>query len=114
MARRKAKVGPTQKLVGYCILATLGLITVWLLVQQARFNPAVVVSLEGAKLQGRPQGAPGQAPAATAAFIPEVPGLPPWPLPRVLARTTSPTRSTARPSFTCRQASRRCPAAASR
>jgi hypothetical protein len=76
MARRKATVGPTQKLVGYCILVTLGLITVWLLVQQARFNPAVL-ALKGAKIQGRTQGAPGQAPAATAAFIPEVAGFTP-------------------------------------
>jgi hypothetical protein len=77
MARRKAKVGSTQKLVGYCILATLGLITVWLLVQQSRFNPAVVVAQRGAQLQGRPQAASGQALAATAALIPEVAGFTP-------------------------------------
>jgi hypothetical protein len=77
MARRKAKVGPTQKVVGYSILATLGVITIWLLVQQAHFNPAVTVALRGAKVQGRLQGAPGQAPAATAALIPEVPGFTP-------------------------------------
>ena len=75
MARRKAKVGPTQKLVGYCILATLGLITAWLLVQQSRFNPAVIVAQRGVKLPGRPQAAAGQAPAATAALIPEVSGF---------------------------------------
>jgi Family of unknown function (DUF6599) len=77
MARRKAKVGVTQKVVGYSILATLGVITIWLLVQQSHFNPAVTVALRGAKAQGSIQGAPGQAPAATTAFIPEVPGFTP-------------------------------------
>jgi hypothetical protein len=77
MARRKAKVGPTQRVIGYSILATLGVITIWLLVQQSHFNPAVTVALQGAKVQGRLQGASGQAPAATAALIPEVPGFTP-------------------------------------
>ncbi len=77
MARRRTKVGPTQKVVGYSILATLGVITIWLLIQQAHFNPAVAVALRGAKLQGQPQGGSGQAPAATAAFIPEVAGFAP-------------------------------------
>jgi len=43
MARGKAKVGAAQKLTGYGILAVLGLIAVWLLIQQSRFNPAVIV-----------------------------------------------------------------------
>jgi hypothetical protein len=77
MARRKAKVGPKQKLAGYGILATLVLITIWLLVQQSHFNPAVAVALTGAKPQGRPLAASAQAPAATAALIPEVPGFTP-------------------------------------
>jgi hypothetical protein len=77
MARRKAKVGPKQKLAGYGILATLGLITIWLLVQQSHFNPAVAVALTGAKPEGRPLAASAQAPAATAALIPEVPGFTP-------------------------------------
>jgi hypothetical protein len=77
MARRRAKVGSTQKIVGYGILATLGVITIWLLIQQSHFNPAVTVALHGAKVQGRLQGAAGQAPAATAALIPEVPGFTP-------------------------------------
>jgi hypothetical protein len=77
MARRQTKVGPTQKLAGYCILATLALISAWLLVQQSRFNPAVTVALRGAQLQGRPQAAAGQALAATAALIPEVSGFTP-------------------------------------
>ena len=75
MARRKAKVGPTQKLTGYVILAVLGLITVGLLIQQSRFNPAVFVAGSAARLQGRPQAAAGGGPAATAAFIPEAPGF---------------------------------------
>ena len=45
MARGKAKVGAAQKLTGYGILAVLGLITVGLLIQQSRFNPAVIVAL---------------------------------------------------------------------
>jgi Family of unknown function (DUF6599) len=77
MARRQTKVGPKQKVVGYSILATLGLITIWLLVQQSHFNPAVTVALRGAKAQGRPQPGSGQAPAAAAALIPEVPGFTP-------------------------------------
>jgi len=77
MARRKAKVGPRQKLLGYCILATLALITVWLLVQQSRFNPAVLVAQKGVQLQGRPQAAPGQTLSVTATLIPEVSGFTP-------------------------------------
>jgi hypothetical protein len=77
MARRKAKVGPKQKLAGYSILAMLGLIIVWLLVQQAHFNPAVIVASRGLQLQGQPQAVSGQALTATAALIPEVPGFTP-------------------------------------
>lgn len=77
MARRKAKVGPTQKLAGASILASLGIIAVWLFVQQAFFNPAVIVAMRGVQLKGRPLAASGQATAATAAFIPEAPGFSP-------------------------------------
>jgi hypothetical protein len=77
MARRKTKVGPKQKVVGYSILATLGVITIWLAVQQSHFNPAVPVALRGAKVQGRLQEASGQALAATATLIPEVSGFTP-------------------------------------
>ncbi len=76
MARAKVKVGPTQKLVGYGILALLGLIIVWLLLQQSRFNPAVDVALR-APLPGRPQAAALSAPKATAALLPEVEGFTP-------------------------------------
>ncbi|MHB8068381.1 MAG: DUF6599 family protein [Desulfobaccales bacterium] len=76
MAQRKAKVGPTQRLIGYGILALLGLIVVWLLVQQFRFNPAVDVALR-APLPGRPQAAALAAPKATAALLPEVEGFTP-------------------------------------
>jgi hypothetical protein len=75
MARRKAKIGQAQKLTGYAILTVLGLITVWLLIQQARFNPAVNVALR-APLPSRTQAAAGR-PAATAALIPEVEGFTP-------------------------------------
>jgi hypothetical protein len=44
MARGKTKVGAAQKLTGYGILAVLGLIAVGLLIQQSRFNPAVIVA----------------------------------------------------------------------
>jgi hypothetical protein len=77
MARRKAKVGPKQKLAGYSILTMLGLIIVWLLVQQAHFNPAVIVASRGLQLTGGPQAVSGQALTATAALIPEVPGFTP-------------------------------------
>ncbi len=76
MARRKVKVGPTQKLIGYGILALLGLITAWLLIQQSRFNPAVTLALR-APLQGRPQAAASSALSATAALLPEVSGFTP-------------------------------------
>ena len=77
MARRKAKVGPKQKLAGYGILAGLGAITVWLLIQQSHFNPAVLVASHSVQLHGRPQAVSGPLPAATAAFLPEVSGFKP-------------------------------------
>jgi hypothetical protein len=77
MARRKTKVGPAQKLTGYGILAVLGLIVAGLLMQQSRFNPAVIVALRAPELKGRPQAAAGAALAATAALIPEVAGFTP-------------------------------------
>ena len=73
MARRKTKVGPRQKLAGYGILALLGVITVWLLIQQSSFNPAVLVVSRGIA----PQAGSGQAAAALAAFFPEVAGFAP-------------------------------------
>jgi hypothetical protein len=73
MARRKAKVGTTQRLAGYSILAVLGVITVWLLIQQASFNPAVLVASRGVT----PQAGSGQAAAALAALFPEVAGFAP-------------------------------------
>ena len=77
MARRKAKVGQAQKLTGYGILALLGLIAVWLLVAQFRFNPAVIVAMHAPELKGRPQAVSGPALAATAALLPEVSGFTP-------------------------------------
>ena len=77
MARGKAKVGAAQKLTGYGILVALGLIAVGLLIQQSRFNPAVIVAMRAPELKGRPQAAASQALAATAALIPEVSGFTP-------------------------------------
>jgi len=77
MARGKAKVGAAQKLTGYGILAVLGLIAVGLLIQQSRFNPAVIVAMRGPELTGRPQAASTQAQAATTALLPEVAGFNP-------------------------------------
>ena len=65
-----------QKVTGYGILAVLGLITIWLLVQQSRFNPAVDVALRPPPPQGWPQAA-ARPTAATAAFLPEVPEFTP-------------------------------------
>jgi len=76
MARRKAKVGAAQRLTGYGILAVLGLIMIGLIIQQSRFNPAVIVALR-APDKGRPQAVSAPALAATAAFIPEVEGFTP-------------------------------------
>jgi hypothetical protein len=77
MARKRAKVGAAQRLTGYGILAVLGFIAVGLLVQQSRFNPAVVAALRAPLLQGRPQAVSGPAQAATAALLPEVSGFTP-------------------------------------
>lgn len=77
MARRKAKVGATQRLAGYSILALLGVITVGLLIQQFRFNPAVIVALRTPPLTGNPQAAGAQAQSALAELIPEVAGFTP-------------------------------------
>ncbi|MDP2046414.1 MAG: hypothetical protein Q8L00_09410, partial [Deltaproteobacteria bacterium] len=76
MARRKAKVGAAQRLTGYGILAVLGLIVAGLIIQQSRFNPAVIVALR-APDKGRPQAVAAPALTATAAFIPEVEGFTP-------------------------------------
>ena len=77
MARGKAKVGAAQRLTGYGILALLGLIAIWLLIQQSRFNPAVIVAMHAPELKARPQAAAGQALAATAALLPEPEGFTP-------------------------------------
>jgi len=77
MARRKTQVGTAQKLTGYAIVAVLGLIAAGLLIQQSRFNPAVNLSLRAPLPSGRPQAPTGPALAATAAFLPEVPGFAP-------------------------------------
>jgi hypothetical protein len=77
LARIKSKVGSTQKLLGYAILALLGVILVWLLAQQGRFNPAVVVAQRAPLLQGRTQTAAGQTQSATAGLLPEVSGFSP-------------------------------------
>jgi hypothetical protein len=77
VARRKTRVGFKERLAGYGILAVLGVITVWLFIQQAHFNPAVTVALRGAELQGRTPAVSGSSPAATAALIPEVQGFTP-------------------------------------
>lgn len=74
MVRHKAKVSTAQKLTGYVILGVLGLITIGLLVQQARFNPAVLVALQP---PSQSVGVSGPAPAATTAFLPEVEGFTP-------------------------------------
>lgn len=76
MTRRKAKVGAAQRLTGYGIITLLALISIGLLVRQARFNPAVNVALR-APLQARTQAASGPTAAATAALIPEVEGFTP-------------------------------------
>lgn len=71
MARAKSKVGSTQRLIGYGILALLGVICVGLLVQQSRFNPAVSVAQRAPLLQT----AAGGALKATAGLLPEIPGF---------------------------------------
>jgi len=77
MARRQTKVSPAQRLTGYVILGLLAMITVWLFIQQSRFNPAVLVALRAPALKGHIQAGSGSAPAATAALLPEVTGFSP-------------------------------------
>jgi hypothetical protein len=77
MARAKARVGPTQKWIGYGILGVLGLIAAWLLVEQSRFNPAVIVAMSPPQLKDRSPAVSGQGLSATAALIPEVSGFTP-------------------------------------
>ena len=75
MARaRKKRISQAQKLTGYGIVAVLGLITIWLLVQQSRFNPAVTAILQAPGPGGRIQGGAG---AGTAGLIPEAAGFTP-------------------------------------
>jgi hypothetical protein len=76
MARRKVRVGAAQRLTGYGILSLLGLIIIGLLVQQARFNPAVNAVLR-APLKGRLAAAAGPANSATAVLLPQVAGFTP-------------------------------------
>ncbi|MGP7969352.1 MAG: DUF6599 family protein [Desulfobaccales bacterium] len=77
MAPRKATVSAAQKLTGYGIIAVLGLITIWLLFQQARFNPAVLIDIRPPLPPAKAEALSGQALAATAALLPEVPGFNP-------------------------------------
>jgi hypothetical protein len=62
-------------MTGYIIVAVLVLILAGLLVQQARFNPAVAVA-QRAPAPGAPQAA-SHSPAATAGLFPEVSGFTP-------------------------------------
>ncbi len=77
MARRRAQVGLNQRLAGFGILAVLGVITIWLLIQQAYFNPAVLVASRAIQVEGRAQAGSESVTAATAAFLPEVSGFKP-------------------------------------
>lgn len=75
MARGKTrKISEAQRLTGYGVLAVLGLITIWLLVQQSSFNPAVTAALQAPGLSGKMQSG---APAATAGLIVEAEGFVP-------------------------------------
>ena len=61
MARARTKrISQAQKLTGYGIVAVLGLITIWLLVQQSRFNPAVTAVLQAPGPGGRTQAGAGR------------------------------------------------------
>jgi hypothetical protein len=66
------KISEAQRLTGYVILLALGLITIWLLVQQSRLNPAVTAMLQAPGVAGRTQAG---TLAATAGFLPEVAGF---------------------------------------
>lgn len=76
MARvRTKKVNQAQRLTGYGILAVLGLIAIGILVQQARFNPAVrALHGPGPALWTQVGSA---ASGATTGLLPEAPGFTP-------------------------------------
>ncbi len=76
MARGKAKrVSQAQRLTGYGILTLLGLIAIWLGVQQAHFNPALTARQSPGLVLWTKAAASGLT--ATAGFIPEAPGFTP-------------------------------------
>ena len=104
----KKRMSRAQKLTGPDIVAVLGLITIWLLVQQTRLNPAVTAVLQapgsGDRWQGR--GGYGRPHPGGSRILPR--GCRPE-----LQPGTCPTRSTARPSFSSHRVSKKCPSAAS-
>lgn len=53
MARVPKRAGRNEALTGYVILGVATLFAVWLLVVQARFNPAVIVAMNHPKGAGR-------------------------------------------------------------
>ncbi len=74
-AKRTRPVSTAQQLTGLIILATLGLILVWLLVQQSRFNPAVT-ALQTPRSTAVAKAGPAASPQATA-LVPQVAGFTP-------------------------------------
>lgn len=68
--RRKAPAGAAEKAVGCAVLAALCAISIYLYVQQARFSPAVIASLNSAPQAGRLPGEPDGPSSGTAAMLP--------------------------------------------
>jgi len=74
-AKRTRPISAAQQLTGYGILTVLGLIVVWLLVQQSHLNPAVT-ALQTPRPAGSAKAGPDAAPQA-AALVPAVAGFTP-------------------------------------
>ena len=69
--RRKTVVSAAERAVGYSILAALCAVAIFVLAQQQRFNPAVLVALREGPLPGQPREDSSLPVSGAAALIPK-------------------------------------------
>jgi len=75
MARARTSVG--ERMTGYAVLGLLACVAAWLAVQQAAFNPAVIVAMNHPKGAGRiVTGQQGAALTQSAGFLAGIQGFP--------------------------------------
>jgi len=73
---RKARAGKNERTMGYAVLGLLACAAAWLCVQQASFNPAVIVAMNHPKGAGRIlSGQQGAALSQTAGFLDALKGF---------------------------------------